>query len=83
MSGFHRDDEENYRKQAMIAAKDLCYGNEVIEKIKAAKNPKFPSSSTIFTGSLPQYAYRFNPIILDESRYSIESGVINLNNTGL
>ena len=38
MSGFHRDDEENYRKQAMIAAKDLCYGNEVIEKIKAAKN---------------------------------------------
>ena len=38
MSGFHRDDEENYRKQAMIAAKELCYGNEVIEKIKAAKN---------------------------------------------
>ena len=38
MRGFHRDDEENYRKQAMIAAKDLCYGNEVIEKIKAAKN---------------------------------------------
>ena len=38
MSGFHRDDEENYRKQTMIAAKDLCYGNEVIEKIKAAKN---------------------------------------------
>ena len=37
MSGFHRDDEENYRKQAMIAAKDLCYGNEVIEKIKVAK----------------------------------------------
>ena len=38
MSGFHRDDEENYRKQAMIAAKDLCSGNDVIEKIKAAKN---------------------------------------------
>ena len=38
MSGFHRDDEENYRKQAMIAAKDPCYGKEVIEKIKAAKN---------------------------------------------
>ena len=38
MSGFHRDNEEIYRKQAMTAAKDLCYGNEVIEKIKAAKN---------------------------------------------
>ena len=38
MSGFHRDDEENYRKQAIIAAKDLCYGNKIIEKIKAAKN---------------------------------------------
>ena len=42
-----------------------------------------PVGSYLFTGSLPQYAYRFNPIILDESRYSIESGVINLNNTGL
>ena len=38
MSGFHRLDEDNYRNQAMIAAEDLCYGNEVIEKIKAAKN---------------------------------------------
>ena len=38
MSGFHRDNEENYRNQAMIAAEDLCYGNEVIEKIKAAKS---------------------------------------------
>lgn len=38
MSGFHRDNEENYKKQAMIAAKDLRYGNEVIEKIKAAKS---------------------------------------------
>lgn len=38
MSGFHRLDEKNYRKQAMIAAKDLCYGNEVIKKIKAAKS---------------------------------------------
>ena len=38
MSGFHRDDENNYRKQAIIAAEDLRYGNEVIEKIKAAKN---------------------------------------------
>lgn len=38
MGGFHRDNEDNYRKQAMIAAKELCYGNEVIEKIKAAKN---------------------------------------------
>ena len=38
MSGFHRDNEENYRNQAMIAAEDLYYGNEVIEKIKAAKN---------------------------------------------
>ena len=38
MSGFHRDNEENYRNQAMIAAEDLFYGNKVIEKIKAAKN---------------------------------------------
>ena len=38
MSGFHRLDENNYRKQAMTAAEDLRYGNEVIEKIKAAKN---------------------------------------------
>ena len=38
MSGFHRLDEDNYKKQAMIAAEDLRYGNEVIEKIKAAKN---------------------------------------------
>ena len=38
MSGFHRLDENNYRKQAIIAAKDLHYGNEVIEKIKAANN---------------------------------------------
>ena len=37
MNGFHRLDD-NYRKQAMTAAKDLCYGNEVIEKIKAAEN---------------------------------------------
>ena len=44
---------------------------------------RFPSSSTLLTGSLPKYAYRFNPITLDESRYSIESGVINLNKTGL
>ena len=38
MSGFHCLDEYNYKKQAMIAAEDLRYGNEVIEKIKAAKN---------------------------------------------
>ena len=38
MSSFHRDNEEDYRKQATIAAKELCYGNEVIEKIKAAKS---------------------------------------------
>ena len=38
MSGFHRLDENNYRKQAIIAAEDLRYGNEVIEKIKAAKS---------------------------------------------
>ena len=30
--------EDNYRKQAIIVAKDLCYGNEVIEKIKASKS---------------------------------------------
>ena len=44
---------------------------------------QLPFSSILLTGSLPQYAYRFNPITLDESRYSIESGVTNLNNTGL
>ena len=30
--------EENYKKRAMIAAKELCYDNEVIEKIKASKS---------------------------------------------
>ena len=30
--------EENYKKRAMIAAKDLCYDNEVIEKIKVSKS---------------------------------------------
>lgn len=30
--------EENYKKRAMIAAKELCYGNEVIERIKASKS---------------------------------------------
>ena len=30
--------EENYKKRAMIAAKDLCYDNEVIEKIKESKS---------------------------------------------
>ena len=29
--------EENYKKRAMIAAKDLCYDNEVIEKLKHLK----------------------------------------------
>ena len=38
MSGFHQEEEENYKKRAMIAAKDLCYDNEVIEKIKASKS---------------------------------------------
>ena len=44
---------------------------------------KVPSPSEYITGLLPQYEYRFNPIILDESRYSIESGVINLKSIGL
>ena len=35
MSGFHRDDEENYRKQAMIAAEDLRY-----ELLAYCQNPK-------------------------------------------
>ena len=30
--------EENYKKRAMIAAKELCYDNEVIEKIKVSKS---------------------------------------------
>ena len=38
MSGFHQEEEENYKKRAMIAAKELCYDNEVIEKIKTSKS---------------------------------------------
>ena len=30
--------EENYKKRAMIAAKELRYDNEVIEKIKTSKS---------------------------------------------
>ena len=30
--------EDNYKKRAMIAAKELCYDNEVIEKIKESKS---------------------------------------------
>ena len=30
--------EENYKKRAMIAAKELCYDNEVIEKIRTSKS---------------------------------------------
>ena len=30
--------EENYKKRAMIAAKELCYDNEVIEKIKESES---------------------------------------------
>ena len=33
-----REFEENYKKRAMIAAKELCYDNEAIEKIKASKS---------------------------------------------
>ena len=32
------DFEESYKKRAMIAAKELCYDNEVIEKIKVSKS---------------------------------------------
>lgn len=38
MSGFHQEEKENYKKRAIIAAKELCYDNEVIEKIKASKS---------------------------------------------
>ena len=38
MSGFHQEEEGNYKKRAMIAAKELCYDNEVIEKIKESKS---------------------------------------------
>ena len=30
--------EENYKKRAIIAAKELCYYNEVIRKIKESKS---------------------------------------------
>ena len=43
---------------------------------------KCPVGSYLLTGSLLQYAYRFNPLILSGSKYSIESGEIHLHNSG-
>ena len=47
-----------------------------------AQIPKWPVGSYLLTGSFPQYAYKFNPLILSGSRYSIESGEIHLHNSG-
>ena len=58
MSGFHRDDEENYRKQAMIAAKDLCYGNEVIDVIEAFTSDLNGIEATD-TGNILKYMCRW------------------------
>ena len=44
--------------------------------------PKCPVGLYLLTGSLPQYAYRFSPLILSGSKYSIESGEIHLHNSG-
>ena len=41
-----------------------------------------PLGSYLLIGSFPQYAYRFNPLILWGSKYSILSGEINLHNSG-
>ena len=41
-------------------------------------NLMYPFGLNRLIGSFPQYAYKFNPLILSESKYSIESGEINL-----
>ena len=38
MIGYSREDEDSYKNKAIIAAKDLHYGDEVVKKIKAATN---------------------------------------------
>ena len=43
---------------------------------------KYPAGSYLLIGSFPQYAYRFNPLILSGSKNSIESGEIHLHNSG-
>ena len=41
-----------------------------------------PVGSNLFTGLFPQYEYKFNPLILSGSKYSIESCEIHLHNSG-
>ena len=43
---------------------------------------KCPVGSYLLTGSFPQYAYKFKPLMLSGSKYSIESGEIHLHNSG-
>ena len=38
MCSYHKEDEENYKRKALTAAKELGYDNEVVEKIKASKS---------------------------------------------
>lgn len=37
-AAINKEDDMSYRKFALKAAKDLCYGEEVIDLIKNAKN---------------------------------------------
>ena len=61
-------------KPPKIAPKTIPQTNVLIAKC--------PVGSYLFTGSLPQYAYKFRPLILSGSKYSIESGEIHLHNSG-
>ena len=33
MCSYHKEDEENYKRKALTAAKELGYDNEVVEKL--------------------------------------------------
>ena len=54
-----------------------------VNNITAAKinQGKCPEGSYLLIGSLPQYAYKFSPLILSGSKYSVESGEIHLHNS--
>lgn len=55
---------------------------EAASPIKKVLTAKCPLGSQKEIGLFPQYAYRFSPLILSGSRYSIESGENHLHNSG-
>ena len=54
----------------------------IIAPIIKALIAKCPEGSYLLIGLFPQYAYKFNPLMLSGSKYSIKSGEIHLHNSG-